>query len=488
MTCASCAARIEKKLNRLDGVAVTVNYATETAHVRYPVTVTVDELLQTVRAIGYTATPPTPAPGTSTGDGAGVADGEAVAVERSLRQRFYGCIAIAVPVLALAMIPAIQFRNWQWAALTLATPVVTWGAWPFHKAAWANLRHGAATMDTLISLGTTVSYLWSLYALFLGDAGVPGMHTSFTLLPARVQAGDEMYLEVGVALTTFLLSGRYFEARARRRAGSALRALAQLGAKDAAVLRDGTEIRVPIGQLAVGDLFVVRPGEKIATDGVVTDGASAVDASMLTGESVPVEVGPGDPVVRCDRQRRRAPDRARHPHRRRHPAGADVPTRGRRPVRQGPRAAVGRPDLRRVRARRHRRRTGGIRPLVRVRCHRRAGRHRRGGGTHRRLPLRAGPGHPHRAAGRHRPRRPTRHPHQRPRDPRIDPPHRHHRRHPGPRRPGGVAHRQPHHDQSRPHCRRPARRRTRPQRGVRRLGRRSPRPDHRRRHHQTHLR
>jgi len=296
MTCASCAARIEKKLNRLAGVAAVVNYATETAHVRYPATVTVDELLATVRAIGYTATPPKPTPRTSNGDGSGE-DGQAVAVERSLRQRFYGCIALAVPVLALAMIPAIQFRNWQWAALTLATPVVTWGAWPFHKAAWANLRHGAATMDTLISLGTAVSFLWSLYTLFLGDAGAPGMHTTFTLLPARGQAGEEMYLEVGVALTTFLLSGRYFEARARRRAGSALRALAEMGAKDAAVLRDGAEMRVPIGQLAVGDLFVVRPGEKIATDGVVTEGASAVDASMLTGESVPVEVAAGDPVV-----------------------------------------------------------------------------------------------------------------------------------------------------------------------------------------------
>jgi len=297
MTCASCAARVEKKLNRLDGVQASVNFATETARVAYPATIAVDDLVSTVRSIGYTATPPTPparAEGEATSSGE---DGEIIAAERSLRARFYGSIALAVPVLALAMIPALQFRNWQWAALTLATPVVTWGAWPFHRAAWANLRHGAATMDTLISLGTAVSYVWSLYALFLGHAGEPGMHTSFTLLPARGGATDEMYLEIGVALTTFLLSGRYFEARAKRRAGSALRALLAMGAKDAAVLRDGREVRVPIGQLAVGDIFVVRPGEKVATDGVVVDGASAVDQSMLTGESVPVEVAPGDPVV-----------------------------------------------------------------------------------------------------------------------------------------------------------------------------------------------
>jgi Cu+-exporting ATPase len=298
MTCASCAARIEKKLNRLDGVQASVNYATETAHVTYPPAVAVDDLVATVTSIGYKATPPAPAKTEATGAGADAEDAQVVAAERSLRARFYGSVALAIPVLALAMIPAIQFRNWQWAALTLATPVVTWGAWPFHRAAWANLRHGAATMDTLISLGTGVSYLWSLYALFLGTAGDPGMHTTFTLVPAaRASAGQEMYLEIGVALTTFLLSGRYFEARAKRRAGSALRALLHMGAKDATVLREGREVRIPIGQLAVGDVFVVRPGEKIATDGVVTEGASAVDQSMLTGESVPVEVGCGDAVV-----------------------------------------------------------------------------------------------------------------------------------------------------------------------------------------------
>lgn len=297
MTCASCAARIEKRLNRLDGVTAAVNYATETAHIQHAATVSVDQVLETVRAIGYTATPPQPATDEASNvDQHGDEDAYTVAAERSLRARFYGCVAMAVPVLAISMIPALQFRFWQWAALTVATPIVTWGAWPFHRAAWMNLRHGAATMDTLISLGTTVSYVWSLYALFLGGAGEPGMHTSFSLVPAH-GSGAEMYLEIGVALTTFLLSGRYFEARARRRAGSALRSLLAMGAKDAAVIRDNRETRIPIGQLAVGDVFVARPGEKIATDGIIVEGSSAVDASMLTGEPVPVEVAPGDGVV-----------------------------------------------------------------------------------------------------------------------------------------------------------------------------------------------
>jgi P-type Cu+ transporter len=298
MTCVSCAVRIEKKLNRLDGVVAAVNYATEIARVDFPETVAVDDLVATVRAIGYTAAPPPPPTSVRPEGGAGdTGETEAAAAEQSLRTRLYGCIALAVPVLALSMIPALQFRNWQWAALTLATPVVTWGAWPFHRATLANLRHRAVTMDTLISLGTTVSYLWSLYALFIGPAGQPGMHTHLTLLPAHGGHSQDRYLEIGVALTTFLLAGRYFEARAKTRAGSALRALLAMGAKDAAVLRDGHETRLPIDQVAVGDLFVVRPGEKIATDGIITDGTSAIDASMLTGEPVPVEVGPGDPVV-----------------------------------------------------------------------------------------------------------------------------------------------------------------------------------------------
>ncbi|HEU4422359.1 MAG TPA: heavy metal translocating P-type ATPase [Pilimelia sp.] len=299
MTCATCAARIEKKLNRLDGVAATVNFATETATVAYPDSVSVDDLVGTVAATGYTATAPAPAaPSVPEAPPAGATPaGEASAEERSLRQRLLVSAVLTVPVMVLAMVPALQFRNWQWLALTLASPIVVWGAWPFHRAAWMNLRHGAATMDTLISLGVLVSYLWSLYALFFGDAGEPGMRMPFRLLAERGSASEEIYLEVGAALTTFLLAGRYFEARAKRRAGSALRALLELGAKEAVVLRDGHEQRVGIDQLAVGDLFVVRPGEKIATDGVVVDGTSAVDESMVTGESMPVEVQPGHAVV-----------------------------------------------------------------------------------------------------------------------------------------------------------------------------------------------
>lgn len=290
MTCASCAARIEKRLNRLDGVRASVNFATETATVSYPDAVSVTDLIGTVQATGYTAIPPEPEPEVRAEDGHR-------AEEASLRQRLIGSALLTVPVLVLAMVPALQFRNWQWLALTLASPVVVWGAWPFHRAAAVNVRHGAATMDTLISLGVIVSYAWSLYALFLGDAGEAGMRMAFRLLDERGSATDQIFLEVGAALTTFLLAGRFFEARAKRRAGAALRALLKLGAKDAVVLRDGREHRVPIGQLAVGDLFVVRPGEKIATDGEVVEGTSAVDESMLTGESVPIEVGPASSVV-----------------------------------------------------------------------------------------------------------------------------------------------------------------------------------------------
>jgi Cu+-exporting ATPase len=195
------------------------------------------------------------------------------------------------------MIPAWQFTNWQWLALTLASPVVVWGALPFHRAAWANARHGAATMDTLISLGVGAAYLWSLWALFFGHAGMPGMRMSFSLLPDAASGAEHIYLEVAAAVTVFILAGRYFEARAKSQSGAALRALLDMGAKDVAVLRDGSETRIPTTQLVVGDQFVVRPGEKIATDGIITDGASAVDASMLTGEPVPVEVRPGDHVT-----------------------------------------------------------------------------------------------------------------------------------------------------------------------------------------------
>jgi P-type Cu+ transporter len=297
MTCASCAARVEKKLNRLDGVSASVNYATETATVEYSDARTVADLIGTVEATGYTATPP-PAPAApETVEQAGPEAEVGSDEERSLRQRLVVSALLSAPVMVLAMVGPVQFRNWQWLALTLASPVVVWGAWPFHRSAAINLRHGAASMDTLVSLGVVVSYLWSLYALFIGSAGEPGMRMTFRLLAERGSGNQEIYLEVGTALTTFLLAGRYFEARAKRRAGSALRALLELGAKEASVLRDGRELRIPIGQLAVGDLFVVRPGEKIATDGVVVEGASAVDESMITGESVPVEVAPASPVV-----------------------------------------------------------------------------------------------------------------------------------------------------------------------------------------------
>ncbi|MGW6198046.1 heavy metal translocating P-type ATPase [Kribbella sp. NPDC055110] len=288
MTCASCAARVEKKLNRMDGVTATVNYATEKAKVTYADGISTDDLVATVEQTGYTASLPTPAV---------ESQDEEPDELKPLRERLIASIVLAVPVIAFGMIPALQFESWQWASLTLAFPVVTWAAWPFHKAAWTNLRHGAATMDTLISLGVVSAFLWSLYALFLGSAGQPGMKMPFTLIPSRGSGAEEIYLEVAAGVTTFILAGRYFEARAKRRSGAALRALLELGAKDVAVLRNGTETRIPADQLVVGDEFVVRPGEKIATDGVVVTGSSAVDASMLTGESVPVEVGEGDPVV-----------------------------------------------------------------------------------------------------------------------------------------------------------------------------------------------
>ena len=280
MTCASCAARVEKKLNRLDGVSATVNFATERAHVVAPPTVTVADLIGTVEKTGYTAAPAS----TETAEDDG----------RPLRTRLLVSATLTVPVLALSMAPPLQFRYWQWVVLALATPVALWGAWPFHRAAWANLRHRATTMDTLVSLGVLAAYAWSLWALFLGDAGEPGMRMRFSFVAS---GADEIYLEVVAAVTTFLLAGRYAEARAKRRSGAALRALLDLGAKDVAVLRGGAEVRVPVGQIAVGDRFVVRPGEKVATDGEVVDGSSAIDASLVTGESVPVEVGPGDPVV-----------------------------------------------------------------------------------------------------------------------------------------------------------------------------------------------
>ena len=295
MTCASCAMRIEKRLNKLDGVTATVNYATEKAKVTFADGVTPDDLLAAVEKAGYTARlPEPPRPEGSGTNGEESDERDPVA---PLRQRLLVSTALTVPVIAMAMIPALQFTYWQWLSLTLAAPVVVWGAYPFHRAAWTNLRHGASTMDTLISMGTLAAFGWSLYALFFGTAGMPGMKHPFELTIAQTDGAANIYLEVAAGVTTAILAGRYFEARSKRRAGAALRALLELGAKEVSVLRGGREERIPVDRLAVGDLFVVRPGEKIATDGVITEGSSAVDASMLTGESVPVEVGPGDAVV-----------------------------------------------------------------------------------------------------------------------------------------------------------------------------------------------
>ncbi len=300
MTCAACAARIEKRLNRIEGVSATVNFATEKATVDVPPGVTTDELIAQVEAAGYRARlPRPPADAPPSAGAAGEADGGAAGDPLgSLRRRLVVSALLTAPVVLLAMVPALQFDAWQWLSLTLAAPVVTWGAWPFHRAAWANLRHGAATMDTLVSVGTLAAFGWSLWALFLGDAGDPTLRHGFSIRPERGMAAGQIYLEVAAGVTTFILAGRYAEARARRRAGAALHALLELGAKDVAVLApDGTERRLPTEQLAVGDRFVVRPGERIATDGTVVEGSSAVDASLLTGEPVPVEVGPGDAVT-----------------------------------------------------------------------------------------------------------------------------------------------------------------------------------------------
>ncbi|MET9765879.1 heavy metal translocating P-type ATPase [Streptomyces sp. NPDC006415] len=353
MTCASCAARVEKKLNRMDGVTATVNYATEKARVTFGEGLKLGDLVATVEKTGYTARPvaeppvpaTTPAPETireaapapargatreaarapaaetsreaapisapettreaapeftrepAPGSAARDAEAEQDASLAALRQRLVVSAALAVPVVLLAMVPALQFDSWQWLSLTLAAPVVVWGGLPFHRAAWTNAKHGAATMDTLVSLGTLAAFGWSLWALFLGDAGMPGMRHGFDLTVSRADATSTIYLEVAAGVIAFILLGRYLEARAKRKSGAALRALMHLGAKDVAVLRAGREVRVPASALVVGDRFVVRPGEKIATDGTVVEGSSAVDASMLTGESVPVEVTAGDTVT-----------------------------------------------------------------------------------------------------------------------------------------------------------------------------------------------
>jgi Cu+-exporting ATPase len=288
MTCGSCAARIERRLNRLDGVAATVNYATGRAYFASTGGREVAELIGVIESTGYTAEPPVPpspdaAPGT---------DPET----RALARRLAICAPLAVAVIVLAMVPAAQFTGWQWVSLLLAGPVAVWGAWPLHRAAWYGLGHGAATMDTLVSVGVGASFGWSVYALLFGGAGMAGMKMSFAFTFGQA-SGQTLYLEAAAGVTTAVLAGRYLEARARDRSGSALTALALLEAKSVAVLRGGAEQRVAVGELAAGEEFVVRPGEKIATDGVVVEGSSAVDASLVTGESMPAEVGPGDKVT-----------------------------------------------------------------------------------------------------------------------------------------------------------------------------------------------
>ena len=303
MTCASCAARIERRLNKIDGVVATVNYATEAARVTAPEAVSHEALVAQVEAAGYHVMEPAPTPAHGGHEHGG--DGPAMdhqghhaeLDDADLRQRVLICAALTLPVLVMAMVPAAQFDHWQWISLALASPVVIWGGWPFHRVAWTTLRHGSASMDTLISVGTLSAYLWSLYALLFTPAGDDGMSMAFDLVPRRGSGVDEIYLETASVVIVLILAGRWFEARAKRRSGAALRALLELGAKDVAVLRDGAESRIPVDQLVVGDRFVVRPGEKIATDGTVAEGTSAVDTSLLTGEPVPVDVGPGDAVV-----------------------------------------------------------------------------------------------------------------------------------------------------------------------------------------------
>ena len=296
MTCASCAMRIEKKLNKLEGVTATVNYSTEKARVSYPAGMATAELLAAVDKAGYTARLPEPdRPAASEGaPGEGLVEADRL---DALKQRLVIVTLLTVPVIAMSMVPALQFRAWQWLAFAMAAPVVVWGAYPFHSAAWKNARNGAATMDTLISVGTIAALAWSVYALFFGTAGELGMTHPFELTIRRSDGANNIYLEAASGVTMFILAGRYLEARSKRASGAALRALLQLGAKDVAVLRDGVETRIPTDQLEVGAHFVVRPGEKVATDGTVVEGRSAIDASMLTGESVPVEVTVGDAVV-----------------------------------------------------------------------------------------------------------------------------------------------------------------------------------------------
>ena len=295
MTCASCAARVEKKLNKHDGVQAQVNYATEKATITGAAnTLDADALIATVEKTGYGAEliPDTTTPGSQAPQ-----DAMAEAELDSLRRRLIVSAVLSVPVIALAMVPAWQFDYWGWVSLALTLPVVLWAGWPFHKATWQNLRHGSVTMDTLISLGTSSALAWSIVALVFGSAGEAGMRHGFDFTISRGDGLSHIYLEVAAGVITFILLGRYFEKRSKRSAGSALRALLDLGASEVTVLRDGSETTISIDELAVGDEFVVRDGEKIATDGVIVSGHSTIDTSMLSGESVPVEAGPDDTVA-----------------------------------------------------------------------------------------------------------------------------------------------------------------------------------------------
>ncbi|NRQ48967.1 heavy metal translocating P-type ATPase [Aeromicrobium stalagmiti] len=294
MTCTSCAMRVEKKLNKIEGVSATVNYATEKATVEVDGEVEVQTLIDTVAKTGYSAS--VPAPPHAQHEQHDSSEHEGLHGAASMLQRLRISAALAIPVVVLSMVPPWQFDNWQWLALVLASPVVVWGAYPFHRAAWVNARHGAATMDTLVSVGVGAAYLWSLWALFIGDAGMTGMTMQFSLLPSE-GGHDELYLEVASAVTVFILAGHYLEASAKSKSSAALRALMNLGVRDVTVLRDGRESQIPLADLHEGDRFVVRPGQKVATDGVVEDGSSSVDESMLTGESVPVDVTPGSVVT-----------------------------------------------------------------------------------------------------------------------------------------------------------------------------------------------
>ena len=293
MSCAACAAHIEKALNKMPGVSASVNYATEKATISQSGDFGAKDFIKTVEKAGYSA---------FTGEDLGSEDGKENPKNNTeelarLRRRLIICALLAAPVITLAMIPPLQFPYWQWFSLALTIPVVLWGAYPFHRAAFVNARRATTTMDTLISLGTLAAFIWSLYALFLGDAGQVGMTHDFQLLAQPGDAASHIYLEVCSGVTVFILGGRYFEKRAKVRAGDALRSLAEMGVKEVTALRAGQEVKIPIKELGEGEEFISLPGEKIATDGVVVSGVSAVDNSLLTGESVPVEVGVGDQVT-----------------------------------------------------------------------------------------------------------------------------------------------------------------------------------------------